>query len=270
MNVVSNNSGDILTDNNGGFVEAQLDILANSDSDFETSLRFISENRRRIMIGLNGMNVSLKKNGLYTLMGRLWPIHIKNGSDGLIEWKGGSSLTASGDNTWNYNGISGDGSFYYDTAWNPNTRVTDINNWAFGIYSQTDDDTGVDFGCTDLTNEHSISVKDSSNVTVKNGTSQVVYNSIDNGLGHFASVSTGGTLKAFWNGVEVGTSTAVGGSLTNQNMYVGALNNNGTAANHSAKRYSTVWIYNGALSDEQVLQIDQVVRSINEIYNRRV
>ena len=268
MRYISNTSGELLTNTSGDLLQAQRDSLYDTQSVFEASLRFFTENRRREMVGLSGAITYLKENQIYTPF-NLFFILPTNAAESLKEWKGGASMTASGSYTFSSLGISGGGTEEFDTLINPSTKITDINNWAFGVYSQTDNDTGSDFGCHDTTNFHYIKCKTGGEFIVKNGEVEVNAGTVDNGKGHFACVTTAGVVHAYLDGVSQ-ASDNVSGSLANYNMYLGALNGAGSAEENSSKTYSLAWTYDGALTPTQMTQVDRMVKAVNDIYNRRV
>ena len=184
----------------------------------------------------------------------LCPVTPFSETSALYNFGSGTNLQKVNDVSFDNDLLSGDASGYYDTGIDPSLLIDDVDNWSMGIISGTDENTSsvVDIGCTDGTDEHSITCRSGGNIVVKNGQSTITTATASGDI-HAVMNSQDGTLKSFVNGIEVGSSTAVTGSLsTGQTMYLGALNSSGSDANQSPKRYAFVWVYNGKLYDESI------------------
>ena len=179
----------------------------------------------------------------------------------------GSDLTSVNDTNWSKSGVSGNGSDSYFTVGNISTHITDINNCAVVIASSTDNDSGREFGCSDGTNNVYVEINNTGTMEVGLGTASI-NTSIASGNGVFGFRSALGTLYAHAYGVEVGTSTAVAGSLPDRVTYLGAYNNDNTAESFSTKEICFLLIYDGRLSDEQMTTIMGKVEIIQQQFNR--
>lgn len=267
MNNVLDTNLDIIYNSNNKEVEI------NSSADREitsetvnTYLRATGVNRRLQIGALNNLYSELNNHSTHFIFSNfkyIWLMIRHDSKSQLFDFVAGTSLTASGDNPITWEGISGGGTEEFDTGIVPSVVISDIDNWSMGLMSQTDDDTGVDMGCSDGVNEHSIQIKDGGQAIVKNGSS-LVSDTVTAGNIHVTMSAQGGTLKSYEDGVEIGTSTAVAGSLVStRSIKIGALNDNGVDANHSSKVYSFGWIYDGALTGNGVGIIDKIFKEWN-------
>lgn len=186
-----------------------------------------------------------------------FPIAHNNLNAALYDYITGSQMTVSGDINYNWDGFYSDGSAsYLNTGVNPSTRITDINNFAMGIFSNTDNDSGIEVGATDGTNELSIACRSSSNMEVKIGT-LTLNKANDNGKGHYSIHVNAGTATGYKRGtdyyLETINSGSVTGALPNYNLFLNARSDSGSADNYSQKKIGFLWLYNGQLSSEEFL-----------------
>lgn len=212
----------------------------------------------------------LSRQNLYSNMRCLYPISQRSPEAAIIEFKtGGAGLTASGDYGFSRTGITGSGSVYFDTGQNASTRISDINNFSFGVFIYDDSDGGYDFACNDTTNYVAFSAKTGGAVDVKIGTATDNFTTAQGvSNGNWIVNVRGGNFYTYWEGIEVGTTTAVAGSLPNQNIYLGGSNNNGTGGDYASRTYGFMWLYNGAMTEEQVQNFDLLIRSQQYLQSR--
>ena len=271
-NVLDNN-GDLVLDEGGKQVVYNGGLKPSYSSVFETFIKNGSISNNWGVI--DDMERALKMYGIFNSMLRIWVVNPENNVSRLLDYKSGTSLTASGDVNQTVEGISGNGSnSYFDTGQNFSTRISDIDNFSMGIVSQTDDNSGIDFGATDGTNEVSISIRDSDQVTFNCGTVMVQEANSD-GTGHYILHCYDGDLYG-WKGyhdaelTQVDSETIIMGSLPNYNAFIGARNDTGTDDNHSAKYYSTIWMYNGALTETQLDILHRIIMINDYNFGRTV
>lgn len=180
---------------------------------------------------------------------------------------GGSEMVASGDFIESQNGLVGNGSVNWDTRVNPSTEITDPNNWAFGFTVTVDADTGTDFGSSDGTNAVTLSVRNGGSTSVQIGTATDSFATSD-GRGNWSVNILSGTFRTYRNNIEVGTATAVAGSMPNYDMFLAAYSASGTATDFTSNSYGLTWIYNGQFSDNARLEWADIWFNFNRFYIR--
>lgn len=264
--IVTDNSGTPITDNQGLIIESFDRGIAQIFTDeFETFLASTRENRPDTMTAVFNLVNEFALRQIEPNLIRFFPILNKSAEAAVVEYHGETSLSVVGaDIDHETNGLAGSGSSYYTTGINFSSVISDINNFSAGIYSQTDSSNGICLGATDSTNYVTIESDNAGSMRVKVGTVEVV-DSASTGEGHTILNVQGGTLKG-WRSKdksleEFGTSQSIAGSLPNIEAYLGALNNNGTPANYTSKRYSCLWVYDGELDDSGVMFIDTLVEN---------
>lgn len=255
---------------NGNPIVGTFKKTVNTQSETESYLRNIGEFRTYRILAHEAYCSWLKANYLYDTMDRIFPIAPNSPGAALVEFKGGASLTPSGETNFSYTGISNNTtSTYFDTNYNPSSRIQDINNFSFGVYVQDDVDGGYDIGCNDTTNYFQFSAKNSGAVEVKIGTATDSFATTQgDARGHWIVNVRAGMIYIYWNGIEVGTPTAVMGSLPNLNAYLTAANNNGSAGDLTTRTESFLWIHDGLMSETQVQDFHGVIQNYQFNLNR--
>ena len=194
----------------------------------------------------------------YTRLLLCWPMIYKKKAAALQSYLPLGTITASGDYTATIAGISGGGSTYFDTRINPSTDISDINNFSIFIScTEGGTDGGIDFGC--LTAGPSalcaVYIQDSGNFLAAVGTATDSYTNA-NIRGIYCVNVRGGNIYLYKDGVESGSGgVAVVGALPNLNADLGSVNAAGSHGSFSDKTYNHLSIYNGALTEDEVLHV---------------
>jgi len=102
---------------------------------------------------VNQLVLDLKANSLWTSMKAIYPM-VGASAAACAQNLKSSSFTGNFNGGWTFasTGITGNGSTgYFDTTFNPNTSITDINSAHLSIYSRTTTGaSGVDIGASPL------------------------------------------------------------------------------------------------------------------------
>ena len=156
-------------------------------------------------------------------------------------------------------GYTGNGTTsYLNTGYVPSaaTKAT-LNSMCFGVYINATggvSSSKVDFGSNNATGFSILRTYDSANTMayrVNQGTASTA-TGITNELGHTVVSRTASNLTTpYKNGTALTTSTAVSNALPTVAMFVGANNNNGTAANF-ANRRTAIYHAGSGLTSSQV------------------
>lgn len=208
---------------------------------------------------INTLVLTLKADGNWTTLDRLW-IHAaevqQHATISLVN-PTSTAITEVNSPTWTANqGYTGNGSTQYLNT-NFNTSSSGVNytqnSNCIGIYSRNNtSEAKVDIG--------------NQNATV---ISYVISRWTDNNQYHRANVTSGGfasaantdsrglftslrtnstTIYGYKNGSQACTTTNTSGTLPNLNLFIGALNNNGTPDFYSTKQYALSFISSGAIN----------------------
>jgi hypothetical protein len=129
-----------------------------------------------------------------------------------------------------------DPSGYVDTGWNPSTKATNNStHLAFYVRSQVADNAG-EFGSQN-TSRLSLSLPTTngtySSDQYDDTNGRLTTSSVNADAFIIATRTASNSHVVYRNGSSIGNNATNGGSLPNANVYVGALNNNGSGANHS-------------------------------------
>lgn len=164
--------------------------------------------------------------------------------------------------TLDSNGVTGNGSSsYINTLWNPasNGMRYSLNSASMGLYSRTNSTVGtsVDFGCKgSATSRSQIFSKYSANGQFYLNTSSFKDVAMSDSLGLISidrtGASTGGVYK---NGTLLDSNTVSSLAIPDAVWFIGALNNNGTPANYSARNIAFCYAGGGLINQ-------------NALYNR--
>lgn len=264
---IYDNSKVFILDNSGATIYAkQSGVAPTYTAAFESFLAATGENRIEVIRHIFALWQELFIRSLDPNLVRFYPMSSRSSTSIIKEFNGLDDLNiVGGDIDQEYNGLAGDGTSYYTTGINFSSEITDINNFSVGVYSQTDNDTGTDFGASDGTNFVTIECKNSGSLRVKVGTVEVI-DTITEGDGHTILNTQSGTLKA-WKGkdkaiTEIGSSTPVAGSLFTERAFLGAYSASGTPTDQSTKRISCLWVYDGELDDSGVSMMNELVENL--------
>jgi hypothetical protein len=261
----------LILDNQGATIYSNRSgINPTFTSEYETFLAATKENRPRYMEGIYDIYRELALRQLDDKLIRFYPMNGRTTDSLYKEYHGGTDIAPVGaDADPEFNGLAGDGSaLHYTLGTEASDRIinliTDPNNFSIGIYSQTDDDAGTDFGCSVGTNFCTIACKSGGDAVIKVGTT-TVSDGITTGKGHFIMNVQSGMVKA-WQGVskvltELESNVPIGGSLPDAAPILCAEDDDGTPTDYSSKRISALWIYNGLLDDDGVNMMNQLIEN---------
>ena len=151
-------------------------------------------------------------------------------------------------------GYTGNGtSSYLNTNYNPTTNGVKytLNSASLYVYSRTDlNGTKLDIGHANATSYSTLDIRDGGSfyrsINQVGLASAVV---VANSLGLFSGVRLASqNVRSFKNGVLLINNSTDSSTLINNNMYVSALNNNGTAAFYSQRQLSVSGIGSGVIN----------------------
>jgi hypothetical protein len=194
--------------------------------------------------------------------------NLKNTAQFQMSWNGGW--------TWTNNGVTGNGTNNFgDTGFNMSTQITNGNNWSVGFYSNLNvTNAGIDFGAD--TGTSSFYLASRSTLLGNLGRFQTTQTSAltdANVLGLYVGVKVSNVnQKIYKNGVEqtnTNFSSQVN-SFYNGNVYLGALNRNGSRSFSTALRYACSFIYDGVLDATQNANLYTAVQAFQTTLGRQV
>jgi hypothetical protein len=228
---------------------------------------------------INNLVIGLKADSLWTKMKAVYPFvgssssstsyNLKNTAQYQITWNGGW--------TWNANGVTGNGvNGWGNTGLVPNSALT-LNSTHQSLYIRNTGNLGVDDfgsatnGTTSLmrmivknsgTNDHFID---------HYAVAQRITGTVADSTGFFVvSRENSTSLKSKRNDVSLGTNTNSNtGTLPTHALYLGALNNIGTAVNYTARNYAFASAGDG-LSDTDMTNLRNRVVTFQTALNRNI
>jgi len=152
--------------------------------------------------------------------------------------------------TYGASGIQGNATnAYANTFFNPNTQGATL--LTYGVYTSTNTAGGNDgdMGSNDPVNNW-ILLRSGSNLYSVNQSGQAITAKLTSGL-NVASRLSSTLMKAYNNGVVVGTDSTTSTSFANLDMFICALNNAGSAGFYTSKPYGFSFIGNGFSDADQ-------------------
>jgi hypothetical protein len=269
MDILTDLNGEVITDSGGVVYYGRNNPINKLRDETDTFIRKGTDNRTAFILAYDSLINELKVDDKIDNFRGIWPVSMRN-TDAYLKSIVGSDLVSSGDHTTSTVGISGAGSYYFNTGVNPGGgSIDDFNNWAMGIYSQTDSDAAVyDMGVSIGSNEHYIQCSNASgDMVVKNGTT-TVSGAVRSGSGHFIMSCRNGVVNAYWGTESIGTPSSASGSLASGDIWIGGLNDDSVLTGASSRTYSFAWVYNGEHDFNLIATIDRAVQSLNIIQNR--
>ena len=222
---------------------------------------------------INTLVVALKGYSIWTKMKAIYPVVGGSASSHAVNLKtpGTFNLTFSSGWTHSSNGMHPNGtSAYADTNFSISGQMT-ASNAAFGIYSRTNDTTGLKvIGAYDGTNVSRMWI----NLT--NGNIQIA----DTGqISYTANPSTGFFMsrrdatnfnQSYKNGVSLGSVTN-NFSVFNRNFYLGATNDGGTPNYYSTHQLAFAFLGgNSALTNTDAANLYTAVQAYQTTLSRQV
>lgn len=200
----------------------------------------------------NQFVLDLKAAGLWTIMDVLYVFWTNVGDHNFacLNWKSPTTFQiteVSSPTFTNLQGFNGNGTTsYLNTGWKPGTNGVNftLNDAAISHYGVNNtQDAGREYGCQTATASTrswltTRNAADSANAVSLNGTS-VVSNASTDSSGMWINTRNG-SLAAdndlYREGTLFDNSNSASGTVSTTDMYIGAHNNNGTAANFSARQ----------------------------------
>lgn len=227
----------------------------------------------------NKLVLDLKSANIWTKMKAVYPMVGGTSTTCKFNLKDARDLDAAfrlafvGGGTFSSNGYLPNGvNAYANTFLAPSAFYS--TNMHLSYYSRTSTiGTVLDIGCSQISGATNYATLATARAAVygqtTNGT--VNYLSQANSLGFFiASKLTNSSRKVFRNGiVNNSTTTTDSNALPNTNAYIGAINDNGTAAFYSSKQCAFASIGDG-LTDAEALAFYNAVQLFNTTLGRQV
>lgn len=226
---------------------------------------------------INTLVTDLKGYSLWTKFKVILPFVGGNASAHAVNLKSPGTFNSTFASGWTHsaNGIQSNGATYMNTLFNMSTQITSVNNWAAGFYSNLwvsgNVDMGADVGINNFyftskspglfgVNTARFNFNDAIQFTDTTGTGFY--------LGTRNSSSNG---KAYKNGTEVANlNNANAGSFANFNVYLGALNRNGTASYGTNVRYAFFFIANASFNSTEQANFYTAVQAYQTTLGRQV
>ncbi len=228
---------------------------------------------------INNLVIGMKADGLWTKMKAVYPFvgvsstsnsyNLRNTAQYQINWNGGW--------TWNSNGVTGNGvNGWGNTGLIPNSVLT-LNSTHQSLYIRNTGNLGVDdFGSATnaTTSLMRMIVKNSGtndHIIDHYAVAQRITGTVADSTGFFVvSRENSTSLKSKRNDVSLGTNTNSNtGTLPTHALYLGALNNIGTAVNYTARNYAFASAGDG-LSDTDMTNLRNRVVTFQTALNRNV
>jgi hypothetical protein len=268
--------GDIHADSWSGLTD--ISGLPTTDPDAQAFITAAAITDPTQQAAINTLVVDLKGYSLWTNMKMFHPFvgassssttyNLKNTAQYQMSWNGGW--------TWTNNGVTGNGTNNFgDTGFNMSTQITNGNNWSVGFYSNLNvTNAGIDFGAD--TGTSSFYLASRSTLLGNLGRFQTTQTSAltdANVLGLYVGVKVSDVnQKIYKNGVEQ-TNTNFSSQVNtflNGNVYLGALNRNGSRSFSTALRYACSFIYDGVLDATQNTNLYTAVQAFQTTLGRQV
>lgn len=227
----------------------------------------------QLVLDLKSASIWTKMNAIYPFVGGTSAAHAVN-----LKSPGTFNISWNGTVTHDANGITGDGSTGFGNTGLNAASVLTTNNTHLSVYSRS---TGSGAGDGDLqlaaseaagASRLTLGVRFFGNFTVymyATGTGST--NSANaNGQGFYiGSRRANNDMEAYKNGSSVATQSGSGGALPSRNLYILALNNQGTTQSHSNKNVAFASI-GSSLTDTESANFYTAVQAFQTTLGRNV
>lgn len=261
-------NGALCFDDFGDIVySAGVNLKARYDSDAEAAIARMYTSRKEWAGAIDSLTSYLKAKSFWDLMINSWFVPPTKQESYGAYLNGTEGLQSSGDHTWSILGITGGGSFHFNTKVNLSSAITDINNFSIFLYISSGIDGGTDYGASDGTNAVTISTMSGGTTSIQVGTATDSFSTTDNS-GCWWLRCSGGNFQTYQNGQAVGSSTAIAGSLPNFQTFLGAYSNSGTGTDYAQNTYSFLSIYNGSLTEDEGIGITEHIEYLQAKFYR--
>ena len=249
-------------------VDAQAFITATGITD-ATQITAVNN----LVLGLKSNNIWTKMKAIYPMVGGTATTHKFNLKDPR-DLDAAFRLTFASGWTHSANGMQSNTATFANTFLNMSTQITSVNSWAVGFYSNLWVAGGVDLGADTGTNNFYLTTKSYlfGATTARFQTSTSLAFSDLTGIGFFlGSRNSNINAKIYKNGIEVGNSVTVnGGTFANFNVYLSALNRNGTASFGTNVRYAFCFIANANFNATEQANFYTAVQLFQTTLGRQV
>jgi hypothetical protein len=173
----------------------------------------------------NALVSSLVSGGYWARIDVLYVLanHSSTGGEQRINWINPGTFNFQAttlDASWvQYEGLTGNGTNYPDTYYNPSTQATHLSkdSATLGVYIRTDSNTDVyQIGAVDGSNQLSFEARDTGNFYTRINSSTALSASSASAVGFWLSTRTGSTaVKCYKNGSSAGSSAAASTAVPN-------------------------------------------------------
>jgi len=225
-------------------------------------------------LATNQLVVDLKSAGIWSSMKAIYPMVGASASACAQNLKS-SSFTGTFSSGWTFasTGVTPNGtSAYLNTNYNQTTAGDSLNSAHLSFYSRTNVNTAqVEMGIQNPISTYNILELRTAGITYFNINSSVNATYTDaNSLGFYVGNRQAATDLDLWkNGTKVINGTTISSFLPNDNIYIGAINNIGTAASFSTKQCAFCSI-GSSLTDTQAVDFYTNVQTFNTTLSRQV
>jgi hypothetical protein len=253
--------------------ESAYDGDANSFFQRVTSAGGTLSNTEKIAV--NQLVLDMKANGTWTPMKALYPM-VGASAAACAQNLKSSSFTGTFNGSWTFasTGVTGSSGFF-NTGLNAATQLSFANNHMSAyIYNNTASayDMGVSADAGTIVDELTLLVRQNPNNLIYYSV-DAIYNcnvAITNSQGHtLGSMSGTNTQNIYKNGVKLRSIASGGSQLASGNIYIGAVNANGTASSFSNHTFALNSI-GDKLSDTQASDFYTAVQAFQTTLGRQV
>jgi hypothetical protein len=213
----------------------------------------------------------MKADGLWTKMKAIYPIVGGTASSHAVNLKtpGTYNLTFASGWTHSSTGMLPNGATFANTNLNDNT-ILSLNSVHISYYSRTNENVAVIEMGTGLSDGLFIEAR-TANVSYYrvHSTTLLTHADTDSRAFYVANRTASNVMNAWKNGVKLATSTGASTSKQNFNIYLGALNNGGTASYPTGKQCAFASIGDG-LTDTDAANYYTAVNAYQVALSRNV
>jgi hypothetical protein len=223
---------------------------------------------------VNQLTIDMKASNVWTSMKAVYPM-IGSSAASCAQNLKSSSFTGTFTSGWTFasTGVTGNGtSAYMNTNYNQTTAGDSLNSAHLSFYSRTNVNTAqVEIGIQNPINTYNLLELRTAGITYFPINTIILSTYTDaNSLGFYVGNRQAATDLDLWkNGTKVINGTTISSVLPNANIYIGAMNNLGSAANFSTKQCAFSSIGDG-LTDLQASDFYTNVQTFNTTLSRQV
>ena len=220
---------------------------------------------------INNLVIGMKADGLWTKMKAIYPIVGGTASSHAVNLKTPGTYNLSFASGWTHSstGMLPNGATFANTNLNDNT-ILSLNSVHISYYSRTNENVAVIEMGTGLSDGLFIEAR-TANVSYYrvHSTTLLTHADTDSRAFYVANRTASNVMNAWKNGVKLATSTGASTSKQNFNIYLGALNNGGTASYPTGKQCAFASIGDG-LTDTDAANYYTTVNAYQVALSRNV